>query len=574
MQLSVVPRIEAAPKPGVASAQSVVLAPVAVLKFGSSVLRTVDDLPRVAGEIYRQRRAGFRLVVIVSALAGETDALFAQGAKVAGGVDCAGIAELVSLGEERTAALLRIACDRIGLPADICRPEGLGLKTEGDQLSAQPVALEDEVLRAKLAATGVVIVPGFVGTDADGRRALLGRGGSDLSAVFLAGALGAARVRLYKDVNGVYDRDPSVLKDPKRFAEISWQDAAKVAGKLIQPQAIDHAAHHGLPMEVAEIGGASPTHVGACTGAAVPVAARRPLRIALAGYGVVGQALAARLANEPGFEIVSILVRDLGRTRAVSPPCPLTDQPETFARGEADILVDALSCDATGEELSRWLLASGAHVVSASKRVIARAGKPLAALAEAHGGSLRYSAAVGGAAPVLETVAEARRAGEIAGVTAILNGTVNFILDRLAAGTDFETALDEARAAGFAEEDSSSDLEGADAAAKLRLIAAEAFGFDPASVDVATEALDRAFAERIRGTRWIQVARLTREGAEVALRPAHETGLPALPGEWNAARVTLTDGFAFDCVGRGAGGAATAEAMVADLFEIHEAVSC
>lgn len=566
MSLSVVPRVEAVP----AAAR----APLAVLKFGSSVLRTVDDLPRVAGEIYRQRRAGFRLVVVVSALAGETDALFAQATAVAGGTACAGVAELVSLGEERTAALLAIACDRIGLTAAICRPEALGLATEGDHLTAHPVGLDDAALRAKLDTSGLVIVPGFVGTCAEGRRVLLGRGGSDLSAVFLADALGAARVRLYKDVNGVYDRDPAVLKEPKRYAEISWSDAAKVAGKLIQPQAIDHAAHRGLPIEVAEIGGADPTHVGPCTGAAAPVPARRPLRIALAGYGVVGQALTRRLAREPGFEIVAILVRDIGRTRTVKPPCPLTDQPDIFARVPADILVDALSCDATGEELSRWLLAAGAHVVSASKRVVARSRDILAALAEANGGSLRYSAAVGGAAPVLETVAEARGAGAIEEVSAILNGTVNFILDRLAAGVAFEDALGEARAAGFAEEDSSCDLEGTDAAAKLQLIAAEAFGADPAAVPVRTQALDAELAARIRGERWIQVSRLTRDGGEVALLPAGETALPALPGEWNAARITIAEGGVFACTGRGAGGAATAEAIVADLFDVREAAAC
>lgn len=570
MSLSVVPKVEPA---AVAEAAC---APVAVLKFGSSVLRSVDDLPRAAGEIYRRRREGWRLVVVVSALAGETDALFAQAKAAAGSVDCAGVADLVSLGEERTAALLRIACDRIGLPADICRPEALGLATEGDGLNARPVALDDAALRARLDATGVVIVPGFVGIDALGRRTLLGRGGSDLSAVFLAGALGAEKVRLYKDVDGVYDRDPAVLKDPRRFTDISWADAARVAGKLIQPQAIDHAAHFGLPIEVAGIGGEEPTRVGACTGAAAPVSARRPLRVALAGYGVVGQALAQRLAREPDFEIVSILVRDPGRTRAVTPLCPLTGDTEAFLAAQADILIDVLSCDTTGEALSRRLLASGRHVVSASKRVVARAGAALGALVGANGGSLRHSAAVGGAAPVLETVAEARRDGEVAEVAAVLNGTVNFILERLHAGADLEAALDEARAAGFAEEDSSADLEGHDAAAKLKLIAAAAFGLDPAGVEVATEALDAARAEQIRasGRRWVQAARLTRDKAIVTLLPAEQAGLPALPGEWNCARVTTRGGRDFACVGRGAGGAATAEAIVADLFDVREAAGC
>src|SRR5690606_36168680 len=131
--------------------------------------------------------------------------------------------------------------------------------------------------------------------------------------------------------------------------------------------------------------------------------------------------------------------------------------------------------------------------------------------------------------PVLETVAEARRSGEIAEVAAVLNGTVNFILDRLHAGATLDAALDEARAAGFAEADSSADLEGHDAAAKLKLIAAEAFGVDPASVEVATEALDDARAEEVRtsGRRWVQAARLTPQGASVALLPAEEAGLPA-----------------------------------------------
>lgn len=570
MSLSVVPKVEAAPVAEAAPAR------VAVLKFGSSVLRSVDDLPRAAGEIYRRRREGWRLVVVVSALAGETDALFAQAAAVAGGVDCSGIADLVSLGEERTAALLRIACDRIGLPAAICRPEALGLATRGDSLNAQPVALDEAALRTALDETGLVIVPGFVGTDTDGGRTLLGRGGSDLSAVFLAGALGAEKVRLYKDVDGVYDRDPAVLRDPKRFTDISWADAARVAGKLIQPQAIDHAAQFGLPIEVTGIGGEAPTRVGACTGAAAPVSARRPLRIALAGYGVVGQALAKRLGSEPDFEIVSILVRDPGRTRAVTPPCPLGGDVEAFFATPADILIDVLSCDATGEALSRRLLAAGRHVVSASKRVVARAGAELDALAAAQGGTLRHSAAVGGAAPVLETVAEARRAGEIAEVAAVLNGTVNFILDRLHAGADLDAALDEARAAGFAEEDSSADLEGHDAAAKLKLIAARAFGVDPAGVDVTTEALDDAAAVRIRasGRRWVQAARLTEGAARVELVFADEAGLPALPGEWNCARVTTRDGRDFACVGRGAGGAATAEAVVADLFDLRETAGC
>jgi homoserine dehydrogenase len=549
--------------------------PLYVLKFGSSVLRSEADLPVVAGEIYRQRRAGRRIVAVVSALAGETDRLFAEAASVAGATDCAGIADLVSLGEERTAALLRIACDRIGLSAAICRPEALGLHTNGDALQANPVRLDSEALHAALDKTGLVIVPGFVGVDAAGARTLLGRGGSDFSAIFLGGELEAEAVRLYKDVDGVFDRDPAGDDDARRFAEISWDDALRIARPLIQPQSVAYAAAKRLPIEVEAIGSRNPTRVGPCTGAAEPVRADRPLRIALAGYGVVGQALAARLRAEPRFEIVSILVRDLEGERAVSPPVLPTTDLHAFRATKPDVVVDALSCEATGATLCAAALADGTSVVSASKRVIAAGHRALSDAAAGAGASLLYSAAVGGGAPVLETIARARAAGPIRSVEGVLNGTVNFILGRLAAGLGFDAALAEARQAGFAEEDSESDLSGADAAAKLRLVAQSAFGLDPQAIDVTTERLDAAAVARIQasGEPWVQVARVTRRGewteASVTLEPLRSVhGLPAGPNEWNCAIITLEDGRTFSCAGRGAGGAATAESIVADLFDL------
>jgi hypothetical protein len=183
----------------------------------------------------------------------------------------------------------------------------------------------------------------------------------------------------------------------------------------------------------------------------------------------------------------------------------------------------------------------------------------LAEAAETGGGRLLHSAAVGGGAPVLETVADARERGDVVAVDGILNGTVNYILERLGRGAGFREALAEARLAGFAEENPAEDLSGADAAAKLRLIAAEAWGCDPAEVDVAAEPLDEAAVERIAasGERWIQHARVEhREGrivAEVSLRPRRTVAtLPHVPDEWNCAAVKLADGTVFRCRGRGA----------------------
>jgi homoserine dehydrogenase len=304
----------------------------------------------------------------------------------------------------------------------------------------------------------------------------------------------------------------------------------------------------------------------------------RPRNIALAGFGIVGQALAARLAGDPRFRIGAVLVRDPNRRRAIEPPVPLTADRRAFLATSVDILVEVTSCDRTGALLAERALERGTSVVSASKRVVSASGTALARAAETGGARLLHSAAVGGGAPVLETISAAQARGPIRSVVGVLNGTVNYILARLGRGGSFADALAEARLAGFAEEDPSEDLSGRDAAAKLRLIAAAAFGGDPASVEVRVEALDGAAIERIgaSGERWIQLGRLERTGetieAEVRLVPQSLVdALPPLPDEWNGIAVTLADGTVFRCRGRGAGGAPTAESILSDLERLVEA---
>jgi homoserine dehydrogenase len=546
--------------------------PLLVLKFGSSVLRTVAVLPRVAGEIYRQRRRGFAVVAVVSALEGETDRLFAEAASVADGTACAGVADLVSLGEARTAALLRIACDRIGMRAVNCQPEALGLATAGGETGSRPLALDPVSLRAKLARTGLVIVPGFVGIGAGGQRTLLERGGSDFSAIYL-GELGAAAVRLYKDADGVFEADPARDPSARRYDEISWDDALQVARPLIQPQAVEYAAARRLPIEIEAIGSDRVSRVGPVTSVPRADVAGPPVRVALAGYGVVGQAVARRLAQEPRFKVVSVLVRDENKPRDVPSPVPVTTNPAQIALQSPDILVDALSCERLGAVLCGEQLRAGGHVASASKRVVSDAGAALAAGAQG-GAVLAYSAAVGGGVTMLESIARVRADGaSIVRAWGVLNGTVNAILTGMSRGQDFDAALRRAQAAGFAEEDPRADLSGADAAAKLQIIARAAFSGAEPEIDV--EALDDAAAARIAasGERWVQLAELESAGGHVVgrvrLAPMSLLGGADLPeDEWNCLHLELADGGRMSCTGRGAGGAATAEAIVADLYDL------
>lgn len=298
-------------------------------------------------------------------------------------------------------------------------------------------------------------------------------------------------------------------------------------------------------------------------------------RIALAGYGTVGQALAAALADDPRFEIAAILVRDPSRARRVPPPVPVTADRAGFAAVPTDFVVDALSCPETAAAIALDSLSRGAHVVSAGKQAIAARHAELRAAAALGGSQLLFAAAVGGETPVLETVAAARAHGGAKEVRGVLNGTVNYVLERLHRGVGFEAALAQAREAGFAEEDCSADLSGADAAAKLQLIAAEAWDVEPDAIAVAAEPLDGATAARIAtsGERWVQLARVVGDGARieasVRLLPRRAVpDLPELPGEHNCAAVVCADGTVLRCRGRGAGGAPTAAAILGDLARL------
>lgn len=547
-------------------------APLRVLKFGSSVLRTAADLPRVAGEIYRQRRAGKRMIVIVSALAGETDELFAL-AREAGGGDPEGVADLVSLGEEKTAALLRIACARLGLDARIVRPEELGIHTTGAPLDADPASINLPALSRLASRHDLLIMPGFVGIHEDGRRSLLGRGGSDFTAIFIGGEIGAECVRLYKDVDGVFDHDPaSEAGEARKFSEVSWSDCLELARPLLQPRSVEYAEAKSVLLEVEAVGSNAPTRVGPVTRPpTLPVGERR-LRVALAGFGAVGQAVHARLRDEPRFEIVSILVRDPQKPRSAEAPAFITNSAEAFLAADADIFIDAISDACAALALGQHFLARGCHAVTASKRLITdhRGELRSAATREAQ---LRHSASVGGGVPILETVALARRHGEIKELQGVLNGTMNFVLGALASGTSLEDAIAQARVAGLAEEDPSDDLLGHDVRSKLRILAAASFG--TANPELEIEPMDAALAERVgaSGEPWVQLATLRREGQSVRGGARYVPAglapyIPALRREQNYVAVRGACGRRWVSSGFGAGGLPTAEAIVADLYDI------
>lgn len=544
-----------------------------VLKLGGSVLRTTEDLERCVHEVYRQRRRGQRVVAVVSALSGRTDALWAE----AGDADGWSTAAFVALGEAESAARLGLALSRAGLTADVLDAGSVRVEVSGDPCDARAVRLDAERVDAALARSGVVVLPGYVGRDAHGRAALLGRGGSDLSALFIADELGAERCVLVKDVDGLYESDPRERSDgaapPRRFASVTYADAERLDDAILQPKALEFARDRGRSFEVRGLQDASSTWIGeGATSFAVAQGRPRPQRVVLLGLGTVGTEVARGLLADPGrFDVVGALVRDPARPRGVD--VALTDDPEALFERQPDLVVELLGGLTPAGDLVTRALELGCGVVTANKALIAQCGDALHALAQRRGTRLSDAAAVGGAVPILEALDT--WGAEVRSLRGVLNGTCQSVLGQCRAGATFEAAVEAAQRQGFAEADPSRDLDGWDAWDKLQVIAQRLGGVlsdGPTPEAVDGWAAQRALSEAQAGLELVQVADLERtpaglRGSVTLQAVAPGDPLHGLRGAENAAVLELEDSRRVQLRGRGAGGRPTAEAVLADLYD-------
>jgi homoserine dehydrogenase len=488
-------------------------------------------------------------------------------------------AELLATGERTSAALLGIALDRSGVPARVVNPREIGFEVSGTPLDSEPVSLDSLRVRDLLAEHAVLVVPGFFGTDTAGRTHLLGRGGSDLTAAFLAGEL-KARCRLQKNRDGVYESDPAQEKiHPRRFTEIDYEDALRVAGKLIQPKAVEHLRSRGTSCEVAAL--ALPYHTLVHAGPSHRAAPSRSTRldVVILGLGTVGFGVYQRLcANPKQFRVIGVLVRERARYEVAGvPPEILYTHPEALSKLKPALVIDALPGIEPSHALLKRYLSKGVDVISANKAVITEFGRALVEAAEKSGAALRYSAAVGGSAPMLEAIEHAGERGNIRSLVAVLNGTCNFLLDACASGDSLASAIGEAQRRGFAEADPKEDLSGRDAARKVAILARHAFGVEATVTEI--QAFDESVADAARaaiasGHRLRQLARATASEEGVAVSVSFELVDPASPfnglcGEWNALIIVLANSEIRHVCGRGAGRWPTTEAIAADALEIR-----
>ena len=225
-----------------------------VLKFGGSVLHSPSDFPFIAQEIQRFLDRKQKVVAVVSAYYGVTEQLLQKAHDQGISTQSVEYAELIASGEFQSASDLVNYLNENQFDATMRSPSSLEFIAKGMRDAAAPISICSEKATTTLKMHDVMVVPGFSAVDENGQCVLLGRGGSDISAACLAEALSLKQVRLLKDVDGIYDRDPNTHSNAQRFAHVDYATAAEIAGELIQAEAISFAASRQISIDVACMG--------------------------------------------------------------------------------------------------------------------------------------------------------------------------------------------------------------------------------------------------------------------------------------------------------------------------------
>ena len=228
---------------------------IAVLKFGSSVLARPRDYTTAAELVAARVAHGQKVVAVVSAMGETTDSLLSAARSVTPVPSDTLLGALLATGEEASVALLSLALAARGVCAAGFSASRVPLRTNGALHDADPVFVDTGQIRAAFRTRDAVVFPGFIGVDMTGVSSLLGRGGSDLTALFLGDALDAAETRLIKDVDGIFPSDPRNGDSLEPFRELTWEQAREIGGGVVQPKAIDFAERRGLCFRVTGLKG-------------------------------------------------------------------------------------------------------------------------------------------------------------------------------------------------------------------------------------------------------------------------------------------------------------------------------
>jgi aspartate kinase len=224
-----------------------------VQKFGGTSVGSVERIEQVADKVKKFHDAGTDLVVVLSAMSGETNRLIALAKQINDQPVPRELDVIVSTGEQVTIALLAMALIKRGVPAVSYTGNQVRILTDSAHNKARILQIDDQKIRADLKAGRVVVVAGFQGVDEHGNITTLGRGGSDTTGVALAAALKADECQIYTDVDGVYTTDPRVVSQAQRLDKITFEEMLEMASlgsKVLQIRAVEFAGKYNVPLRV------------------------------------------------------------------------------------------------------------------------------------------------------------------------------------------------------------------------------------------------------------------------------------------------------------------------------------
>jgi aspartate kinase len=224
-----------------------------VQKFGGTSVGTVERIEAVAEKIVASQQEGHDLVVVVSAMSGETNRLLALAHEIDAEANPRELDVLLSTGEQVTIALLSIAVEKRGIPARSYTGAQVHIRTDSAHNKARIQEIDAKCIQDDLRQGRVVVVAGFQGVDEKGNITTLGRGGSDTTAVALAAALGANECQIYTDVDGVYTTDPRVVPEARRLEFLTYEEMLELASlgaKVLQIRSVEFASKYHIPLRV------------------------------------------------------------------------------------------------------------------------------------------------------------------------------------------------------------------------------------------------------------------------------------------------------------------------------------
>ncbi|MFO6422767.1 aspartate kinase [Motilimonas sp. KMU-193] len=226
---------------------------VIVQKYGGTSVGTLERIEAVAERVKRTKAEGHDVVVVVSAMSGETNRLIGMAKELDLDASRREMDVLVSTGEQVTIALLAIALQKAGVDAVSMTGDQMRMKTDSSYSKARILDVETENLKKHLAEGKVVVVAGFQGRDEFNNITTLGRGGSDTSAVAVAAALKADECQIYTDVDGVYTTDPRMVPQARRLETITFEEMLEMASlgaKVLQIRSVEFAGKYSVPLRV------------------------------------------------------------------------------------------------------------------------------------------------------------------------------------------------------------------------------------------------------------------------------------------------------------------------------------